>query len=255
MIKITDTHSHYNDKAFDSDRYELLARLLDESCESIMIIGWDTESSKRAVDIACRSDRVYAAVGIHPENCAGLPDSALYEIEALAASEKVKAIGETGFDFHYDGYDRAEQEKWFSAQLALAEKLSLPAVIHSRDAMEPTLRILRTHRPRAVMHCYSGSAQSAAEIISLGLMISFTGVLTFRNARRAAEACKAVPDDRLMLETDCPYMSPEPHRGERCDSGMLIYTAAKAAEIRGTDTESLIKRCNENAARFFDLRH
>ena len=253
MIKITDTHTHYNDKAFDSDRYELIQRLLDSCCENIMIIGWDLDSSKRAAEIAERFPGVYAAVGIHPENCKGVPDSALYEVEALAAHEKVRAIGETGLDFHFEGCDRAEQEDRFIAQLGIAKKLSLPSVIHSRDAAEPTLKILREYKPRAVMHCYSGSAQTAKEITALGLMISFTGVLTFKNTRKAAEACKAVPDDRLMLETDCPYMSPVPHRGERCDSGMLIHTAARAAEIRGTDTESLIKMCNDNAARFFRI--
>ncbi|MBR5088415.1 MAG: TatD family hydrolase [Ruminiclostridium sp.] len=250
-MKITDTHSHYDDEAFDSDRYELLDRLFAESCEKIVTLGCDIGKSRTSIALAERYDNMYAAVGVHPENCADESDGYLAELKKLAAHRKVCAIGEIGLDFHWEGFDRDRQIRFFREQLELARELDLPVCVHSRDCTGEILDILREYRPDGVMHCFSGSIETAREILSFGMMISFTGLLTFKNAKKAAEACAYIPLDRIMLETDCPYMTPVPHRGERNDSGNLIFTAQKLAEIKGITTEEAVEACNRNAERFF----
>ena len=252
MIKITDTHSHYDDEAFDSDRYELLDRLLSEKCEKIVTLGCDIEKSKTSLQIAEKYENVYAAVGVHPENCNDVDESAyLDELKKLASHPKAAAIGEIGLDFHWEPFDRERQIRFFRAQLELARELDLPVCIHSRDSTKDMLDILREYKPNGVMHCFSGSTEVAREILSFGMMISFTGLLTFKNAKKAIEACRIIPTDRIMLETDSPYMAPVPHRGERNDSGFLIHTAEKLAEIKGLSVEETVRICNENAERFF----
>ncbi len=252
-IRVTDTHAHYDDPAFDGDREELLGRLFRESVGFIVNIGASLESSEKSVTLAVRYERMYAAVGIHPEETGSLPADYLQRLRELCRKPKVVAIGEIGLDFHREGFDRERQIACFREQLELAKERNLPVVIHSREATEETLRILREYRPKGVMHCFSGSAETARELLRIGMMISFTGVLTFKNAKKAAEACAVIPPERMMLETDCPYMSPVPHRGERCHSGMVFHTAEKAAEIKGMPAEELIRVCNENAVRFFGL--
>lgn len=254
-LKIIDTHAHYDDDAFDDDRYELLSAVLSESVDSIITIGTSIEKSRFSVEIAEKFDRVYAAVGIHPEDCENTPDDYIELLKEMSRNKKVVAIGEIGLDYHYDGYNKEAQIKIFREQLELAEELNLPVIIHSRDATQDTMEILREYKPRGVMHCFSGSAETAREIISLGMMISFTGVLTFKNSRRAVEACAAVPMDRLMLETDCPYMAPIPHRGKRNNSSYAVHTAEKVAEIKGLTTEEVISICNKNAISFFNLKN
>ncbi len=251
MIKITDTHSHYDDPAFDSDRDELLPRLLSESCEKIVTLGCDIKSSKAALKIAERYDNIFAAVGVHPENCTDESDGYLDELRVLVRHPKTAAIGEIGLDYHWEGFDRERQLRFFREQLALAGELDMPVCVHSRDSTKEILDILREYRPKGVMHCFSGSTEVAREILSFGMMISFTGLLTFKNAKKAVEACSYIPLDRIMLETDCPYMAPVPHRGERNDSSNLIFTAEKIAEIKGLSVEEVVEICNRNAERFF----
>ncbi len=251
MIKITDTHAHYDDEAFNSDRYELLERLLAEKCEKIVTLGCDIAKSRQSLEIAEKFDNVYAAVGVHPENCADEKDDYLDELKKLCAHRKAVAIGEIGLDFHWEPFDRSRQIRFFREQLELAKELGMPVCVHSRDCTKEILDILREYKPNGVMHCFSGSIEVAKEILSFGMMISFTGLLTFSNAKKAAEACAYIPIDRIMLETDCPYMTPVPHRGERNDSGNLIYTAEKLAEIKGLTVEEAVRICNENAERFF----
>ncbi len=254
-LKVIDTHAHYDDDAFDDDRYELLSSVLSESVDSIITIGTSIEKSRFSVEIAEKFDRVYAAVGIHPEDCVNIPDDYIELLKDMSRNKKVVAIGEIGLDYHYDGYNKDIQIKIFREQLELAEELNLPVIIHSRDATQDTMEILREYKPKGVMHCFSGSAETAREIIALGMMISFTGVLTFKNSRRAVEACAAVPMDRLMLETDCPYMAPIPHRGKRNNSSYTVHTAEKVAEIKGLTTEEVISICNRNAISFFNLKN
>lgn len=254
MIKLIDTHSHYDDEAFDDDRDTLLQRLFSESVKKIITVGCAADRWSDTLELAERYENVYGAVGIHPEDIYNMPEDYLSRIEKLAENPKIAAIGEMGLDYHYENYDREKQITVFTEQLRLADRLSMPVIIHSRDAVEDTMKILRAERPKkAVMHCFSGSKETALEILSLGLYISFTGVLTFKNAKRAVEACEAIPMDRLMLETDCPYMAPVPFRGERCDSSMILSTAAKMAEIKGVSTEEMIGICNRNAENFFGI--
>lgn len=253
MIKTIDTHAHYDAEEFDADRDELLTRLFAESVDSIITMGCSLKSSAAALKLAEKYERMYAAVGIHPEDCENLPDDYISQIKTLAANKKVRAIGEIGLDYHYDGFSREKQIACFKEQLKLAQELDFPVVIHSRDATKDTLDILAEYRPRGVVHCFSGSAETAREILRLGLMISFTGVLTFKNAKKAVEACEVIPLDRIMLETDCPYMSPVPYRGERCVSSMVRFTAEKLAQIKGISTDEAILACNRNAIEFFGL--
>ena len=253
MIKTIDTHAHYDAEEFDADRDELLTRLFAESVDSIITMGCSLKSSAAALKLAEKYERMYAAVGIHPEDCENLPDDYISQIKTLAANKKVRAIGEIGLDYHYDGFSREKQIDCFKEQLKLAQELDFPVVIHSRDATKDTLDILAEYRPRGVVHCFSGSAETAREILRLGLMISFTGVLTFKNAKKAVEACEVIPLDRIMLETDCPYMSPVPYRGERCYSSMVRFTAEKLAQIKEISTDEAILACNRNAIEFFGL--
>ncbi len=254
MIKLIDTHAHYDDEAYDKDRDILLKKLFDESVKKVITVGCALDRWEDTLRLAESYEGVYGAVGIHPEDIYGLPEDYLARIEDLAKNPKIVAIGEMGLDYHYENFDREKQIKVFTEQLRLADRLDMPIIIHSRDAAEDTMRILRAEKPKkAVMHCFSGSCETAAEVLSLGLYISFTGVLTFKNAKKAVEACALAPLDRLMLETDCPYMAPVPFRGERCDSSMIMSTAAKMAEIKGVSTEEMIEICNKNAERFFGI--
>ena len=254
MVRLTDTHAHYDDEAFDEDRYLLLDRLFGESVGKIVSVGCAYDRWKPTIGLAERYDGIFAALGIHPEDIYSLPEDYLRQLEELSGHPKVKALGEMGLDYHYENYDRELQIKVFREQLQLADRLSMPVIIHSRDATADTLEILHDLRPKkAVMHCFSGSAEVAREILDLGLYISFTGVITFKNARRAVEACEVVPLDRLMLETDCPYMAPVPYRGQRCDSSMIRSSAEKIGEIKGLTADEVIALCNENADKFFDL--
>ena len=253
MIKVIDTHAHYDDEAFDSDRDTLLKDILENSVDSIITIGCSLERSLFSVEIAEKYERIYAAVGIHPGDCENLSEDYISRLKKMAENKKVVAIGEIGLDYHYEGYDKELQADCFRKQLELAKELNLPVVIHSRDATKDTMDILREYKPKGVMHCFSGSSETAQEIIDLGMMISFTGVLTFKNSKKAVEACKSIPLDRIMLETDCPYMAPIPHRGERNNSSYVYHIAEKLAEIKEISVEEAIEICNNNAIKFFGL--
>ncbi len=251
---IFDTHAHYTAHAFDEDREALLQALPGRGVRYVMLAGCDPEDSAACAALANQYDYVYAAAGVHPENIDDLPEDWLAQIRNLIQENpKIRAIGEIGLDYHYDGYDAETQKAVFIAQLELAAELDLPVILHVRDAIGDAMEILRKYRPRGVMHCYSGSAETAKEILSMGLYIGFTGVLTFKNARKALEVLEILPADRLLLETDCPYMAPVPFRGKRCDSAMIAYTAEKAAEIKGMDTQALIDQCRENGVKLFGI--
>lgn len=251
---IFDTHAHYMRSDFGEELDTLLADLPSKNIERVLAIGCDLESSAEEISLAERFEYIFAAAGIHPEHVLGLPENWESELRALLKRDKVVALGEIGLDYHYeDGAPRELQREVFIKQLEIARELDLPVVIHSRDAMGETLEILREHKPRGVMHCFSGSAESALEVVRLGLYVGFTGVLTFKNSKKAWAACEAVPLDRLLLETDCPYMAPVPHRGERCDSSMLKFTAEKMAELKGVGTEEIIKITRENGAGLFGI--
>ena len=250
---IFDSHAHYSDERFDDDREELLLSMKEKGVYNIMNIGADIESSKKSIELAQKYDFIYCAVGIHPEEANRLPDNYIDSIRELAKYEKVRAIGEIGLDYHYEGYNPENQRELFEKQLILAEELNLPVIIHSRDAQAETMEILKRHKVRGVIHCYSGSAELAKEYVKMGFYIGFTGVLTFKNARRAVESVSAIPLDRLLIETDCPYMAPEPYRGRRCDSSMLSSVANKMAEIKGVTPEEIIDITNKNTKAIFNI--
>ena len=254
-MTLFDTHAHYDDEAFDADRETLLAALPENGVGLVVNPGCDLPSSRTAVALAERYPHVYAAVGVHPENCGDWEDGFLSQLRQLAAQDKVRAIGEIGLDYYWEeNPPRALQQHVFRAQLALAAELDLPVIVHDREAHGDCMEIVRDFpRVRGVFHCYSGSAEMARELVRLGWMISFTGVLTYKNARKAVEAARAVPLDRLMIETDSPYMAPVPHRGKRNDSGYVVHICEKLAELKGLSPEECAALTWENGKRFFQI--
>lgn len=252
-MPIFDTHAHYFKSDFGDELDGLLSSMPEKGVGHILAIGCTVDDSREQLNLAQRYGFIHAAVGIHPENVAELQPDWLERIEAMLNEPKAAALGEIGLDYHYEGFDRALQHEVFIKQLELAQRLDKPVVIHSRDACEDTMNILKKYRPCGVMHCFSGSAETAREVVGLGMYVGFTGVLTFKNSKKAWAACEAVPIDRLLLETDCPYMAPVPHRGERCDSSMIKYTAAKMAEIKGVSADEMIEICAANGRRLFGI--
>ncbi len=251
-----DTHAHYDAKQFDADRDEVLAALPEAGVGLVIDPGCDLPSSRAALALADRYPHVYAAVGIHPEDCAGYDgEEDLYALRELARHPKCVAIGEIGLDYYWkENPPREFQQKVFCDQLALASEIKKPVIIHDRDAHGDCLEIVKDFPlVRGVFHCFSGSAEMAVELVKLGWMISFTGVLTYPNARKAVEAARAIPMERLMLETDSPYMAPVPHRGKRNDSRNLAHICAVLAEIKGISPEECARITAENGKRFFGI--
>ena len=250
---IFDSHAHYDDSRFDGDLDDLFNRVFKEKgvCGAITC-GTNLQSSKRAIAIAEKYDNIYASVGVYPEDIVDTVD--LDALKALAARKKVVAIGEIGLDYHYEDIPRDRQQAAFRAQMGLARDLSLPVIVHEREAHEDGLRMVEEFpEVTGVFHCYSGSAEMAKWLIARGWYIGFTGVLTFKNARKAVETAAAIPLDRIVLETDCPYMSPEPFRGKRNDPGKLYRMAERLAEIRGISVEEVRAATMENGKRLYRI--
>ena len=254
-MRLFDTHAHYDSGAFNADRLEVLASMPEKGVELILNPGCDLASSQTAVELAERFPFVYAAVGVHPSDCEGFSGETADTLKALAAHPKVRAVGEIGLDYHWEeNPPRDLQREVFRAQMALAEELDLPVIVHDRDAHRDSLEIVRAFPGvRGVFHCFSGSAEMARELVERGWMISFTGVLTYSNARRAVEAAAAVPLDRLMIETDSPYMAPVPYRGKRNHSGYVRYVCERLAELKGVSFEECARITMENGKRFFGI--
>ncbi len=250
-----DTHAHMDSRSFNEDRAEVLRSLPQAGIGLLMNPGCSLESSKKAVQLAKDYDYIYAAVGSHPDAADEVNAAVLEEYRMLCKlNPKVKAIGEIGLDYHYEDIPRELQKKAFIAQMELARELDLPVIVHERDAHEDGMAIIKQFPTvTGVFHCYSGSAQMAQELVKLGWYIGFTGVLTFKNARRAIEAAQAIPLERIVLETDCPYMSPEPFRGRRNDPGKLYRMAEKLAEIRGISAEEAARITFENSKRLYRI--
>ena len=250
-----DTHAHYDAEQFDADRSEILSALPGEGVTLAVNPGCDLTSSRMAVELAERYSFLYAAVGYHPENCAPYTPEDLEALRELAGHPKVVAIGEIGLDYYWEENPPREfQRQVFRDHLALAEELGLPVIVHDRGAHGDSLSIIRQFpQVRGVFHCFSGSAEMAAELVKLGWMVSFTGVLTYKNARKAVEAARAVPLERMMIETDSPYMAPVPHRGKRNDSRFLRHICEKLAEIKGVSFAECARVTMENGKRFFQI--
>ena len=252
MTNIFDSHAHYDDGWFDGDRDELLASLPDKGVCGIVNNSVDLNNAKAVLALAEKYPFLYAAVGIHPENLEGLPEDYLDRITALTKHPKVVAIGETGLDYHWD-IPKDEQNRVFEEQLRLSLELGMPIVVHDREAHGDTFDLLRKYRPNALVHCFSGSVELMREAVRLGLYISLGGVVTFKNARHSIEVASEIPLDRLLLETDAPYMAPVPFRGKRCDSSMIVYAAEKIASLRGIGVQELLDITAENAKRFYRI--
>lgn len=250
-----DTHAHYDAEQFDADRDQVLSALPAAGVVLAVDPGCDLPSSRAALALAERYPFLYAAVGYHPENCAPYREEDLDQIRDMARHPKCVAIGEIGLDYYWaENPPRALQQRVFRDQLALAAELALPVIVHDREAHGDSLEIVREFpEVRGVFHCFSGSAEMAKELVGLGWMISFTGVLTYKNARKALEAAAAVPLDRLMIETDSPYMAPVPCRGQRNDSRNLPYICEKLAELKGVSPGECARITLENGKRFFHI--
>lgn len=252
---IFETHAHYDDEQFDADRDELLSSLAQGGVGLVVNPSVTAENAKKVLAMAEKYPFFYAAVGVHPENCAHYDEKELAALRELAKHPRCVAIGEIGLDYYWEENPPREfQQRVFREQMALAQELCLPVIVHDREAHADSLSIVKEFpEVKGVFHCYSGSAEMAKELLKRGWMISFTGVVTYKNARKTVEAAEVIPLDRLMIETDAPYMSPVPKRGTRNDSRNLIYIAEKLAEIKGISTEELIRITEENAKRFFGI--
>ena len=250
-----DTHAHVDDRAFDEDRKELLENLPKQGIALLLNPGCSLETSRNAVKNAREYDYIYAAVGSHPDAADEVCQEVLDAYRQLVRDNpKVKAIGEIGLDYHYEDVPRERQQQAFRAQMALARELDLPVIIHDREAHEDCLNIIREFpEVKGVFHCFSGSAEMAKQLTAMGWYVGFTGVVTFKNARRALEAAAAVPQDRFVIETDCPYMSPEPFRGKRNDPSRVYRMAEKIAEIRGLSPEEVQRITLENGKRLYRI--
>ncbi|MEA4965887.1 MAG: TatD family hydrolase [Oscillospiraceae bacterium] len=249
-----DSHAHLNDRAFDGDREAVVTRMLERGVTEVMNVGCCLESSRACIALAERYPFVYAAVGSHPDHADLLDDSTLDQYRAMAAHEKVRAIGEIGLDYHYEDVPRAVQQAAFRRQMALAGALRLPVIVHEREAHGDAMTILDEFPGvTGVFHCYSGSWEMAKILLLRGWYLGFTGVLTFKNAKKAVEVAANAPLDRLLIETDCPYMAPEPHRGKRNDPSYLPLTAARLAELRGITPEEAGETTASNARRLFGI--
>lgn len=249
-----DTHAHYDDPDFDEDREELLSSMPENGVELILNPGSDGPSSQAAVNFSNRYAHVYAAVGWHPHEAKLFDESSPDLLRGWAGEPKVMAIGEIGLDYHYDFSPREVQRRVFTQQMELAAELKLPVIVHDREAHADCMEIIRRFpNVQGVFHCYSGSPEMARDILELGWYLSFTGAITFKNARKALETIELMPAERIMIETDAPYLSPVPHRGKRNDSRNLVYMAQAIAQIKGMNVEAVAALTRENGKRFFGI--
>ena len=249
-----DTHAHLNDRAFQEDRDDLIAALPQQGVGLVMNPGCNLADSRLSVELAEKYPFLYAAVGSHPDSADEVDEGVIAQYRQLCRHEKVKAIGEIGLDYHYEDIPREIQKKAFILQMELARETGLPVIVHERDAHDDGLQIVKDFpEVSGVFHCYSGSAEMARQLVDLGWYIGFTGVLTFKNARKAVETAQSIPLERIVLETDCPYMAPEPFRGKRNHPGYLYRMAEKLAELRGLEVEEVHAITTQNGKRLYNI--
>ena len=253
-----DSHAHLNDARFDEDREALIQKLQEEHVDLVLNPGADIETSISSVELANKYDFIYAAVGVHPHDVKDLDDTAIDTLRKLATeNEKVVAIGEIGLDYYYDNSPREVQKEWFKKQIELANELKLPIIIHDRDAHGDTFEIIKsTKSPEigCVLHCYSGNVELAREYVKMGCYISIPGTVTFKNNKKTREVAKEIPLEYLLIETDSPYMAPEPHRGKRNDPSLVAFVADKIAQEKGISYEKVCEATKENAKRLFNIK-
>ena len=258
MIPIFDTHAHYDDEAFDEDRDALLAELPENGIARVVNVGASLASCGRTIELMNRYDYIYGAIGVHPSETAELNDEAFEWLRQQCQLEKCVAVGEIGLDYYWDEPDRELQKKWFRRQLNLARELAKPVIIHSRDAAKDTVDLMtEVHAEEigGVIHCYSYTKETAEVFLKMGFYFGIGGVLTFKNAKKLKEAVAYIPLDRIVLETDCPYLAPEPNRGKRNSSLNIPYVVKALAEIKGVEEETVRKAAWENAHKLYRLKN
>ncbi len=249
-----DTHAHMNDPAFDEDRESVILGLQEKGVMGFLNVGCCLESSRDCVAMAEKYPFVYASVGSHPDSADEVNEEVIAQYRQMASHPKVKAIGEIGLDYYYETIPREIQQKAFRMQMELARELKMPVIVHERNAHDDGMKIAKEFKDvTGVFHCYSGSAEMARQLVNMGWYIGFTGVLTFKNARKAVETAESIPLDRIVLETDCPFMSPEPYRGRRNDPGYLPFMAQKLAEIRNISLEEVVEVTTNNAKHLYQI--
>ena len=253
---IFETHAHYDDHKFDEDREAVLQKVIQSGVSPIINVGASIESTKEAIELAKSHDYIYAAVGVHPSDIEDLNEESFMWLRAQTSYEKTVAIGEIGLDYYWDKEPEVQkaQRYWFGRQLELAREMNLPVIIHSRDAAEDTVKVMKEHNAQelsGVIHCYSYSKEMAKEFVKMGYFIGVGGVVTFKNAKKLVETVQEIPIESILLETDCPYMAPEPHRGTRNDSSNIPFIIEKIAEIKGISKEDVERITEENAYRLF----
>ena len=248
-----DTHAHLDDKRYDEDRDSLIASFWESGVSYVTNIGADMNSSAAGLALAEKYDFIYAAVGVHPEGISVMTDNDLVRLEEMLSSPNAVALGEIGLDYKYD-YPKDLQLHWFEKQLSLARRLNVPVIIHDRDAHGDCMDMIRKYKPaKCVFHCYSGSVEMAKELVSYGYMISFTGVITFKNAAKLLDVVRFVPIENILIETDCPYLSPEPFRGTRNSPANVKYVAQKIADLKEISYEDVCRITTANALRFYGI--
>ena len=250
---IFDSHAHYDLRQFNPDRDAVLSKLPSQGVRYILNAGIDFESSLAGIALAKKYDFVYCSAGFHPHDAKSAPKGFTKRLGEVLQQPCMRAVGEMGLDYFRDLSPREVQRRVYEEQLGLAKELDMPVIIHDRDAHRDTYDILKKYRPAGVVHCYSGSAEMARQLVKLGLYIGFSGVVTYGNARKLLEAARAVPVEHMLIETDCPYLTPEPNRGKRCDSSMLRYTAEVLAREKGMDTQAFIDRTTKNALELYRI--
>ena len=249
-----DTHAHMNDPAFDEDREAVLLGLYDKGVQTVMNVGCCLDSSRDCIAMAEKYPFVYASVGTHPDSADEVDEAVIETYRKMLEHPKVMAIGEIGLDYYYETIPREIQQKAFRLQMELAQQTGYPVIVHERNAHDDGMRIVKEFKKvTGVFHCYSGSAEMARQLVDMGWYIGFTGVLTFKNARKAVETAERIPLERIVLETDCPFMAPEPFRGKRNDPGYLYRMAERLAEIRGISVEEVHAVTTENAKRLYRM--
>ena len=258
MIPIFDTHAHYDDEAFDEDRDALLAELPENGIARVVNVGASLASCGRTIELMNRYDYIYGAIGVHPSETAELNDEAFEWLRQQCQLEKCVAVGEIGLDYYWDEPDRELQKEWFRRQLNLARELAKPVIIHSRDAAKDTVDLMtEVHAEEigGVIHCYSYTKETAEVFLKMGFYFGIGGVLTFKNAKKLKEAVAYIPLDRIVLETDCPYLAPDPNRGKRNSSLNIPYVVKALAEIKGVEEETVRKAAWENAHKLYRLKN
>ena len=253
MYNIFDSHAHYDDKWFDENRDELLSSMNENGVCNIVNASVNFQSTEYALKLAEKYPFIYTTVGFHPENLEDLTDNYIEKMAKYLENPRVVAIGEIGLDYHWD-IPKDKQKVVFEEQLKLAIDTNTPVVVHDREAHGDTMEFLRKYKPKGLMHCFSGSVELMREVVKLGMSISLGGVVTFKNARHSVEVAKEVPLDRLLLETDAPYMAPVPFRGKQCNSTMIAYVAEKIAELRNMTPQEILDITKENALRLYEIK-